>query len=131
MKSRTMGIAALALLAASCASPAGIWNDSFDAMDPAALRAAMEKSLRDDQWTMADKGDLLVAVKKDGGGHQTAAEITISAAGSGASYSLLGKSDHVVNWLSFGILGATTKVKAEHTCAQFVETFQAEHARAK
>ena len=131
MRWRRMALAGALLLVAACASSAGVWTGSYDNLDRAKLREEVEKTLRADQWRIVDKGDVLAAEKRDGGGHSTGAYFTFADAGKGASFDLNGKSGHVVNWLTFGILGAATKAKAAHTCANFIETFEREHPRPK
>jgi hypothetical protein len=131
MKSMRLALAGAILILAACASPAGLWTGSYDNMDRSSLREAVEKTLRADQWLIVDKGDTLVAKKKDGGGHVTGAYVSFADAGKGSSFELNGKSDHVVNWLSFGILGAAMKRKAYNSCANFVETFSREHPAPK
>jgi hypothetical protein len=131
MKSTRLALAGGLLFVAACASPAGVWTGSYDDLDRTALRQEIEKTLRADQWRIVQKGDVLAAEKRDGGGHSTRAYFTFAAVGSGSSFDLNGKSSHVVNWLSCGILGAMTKSKAAHTCANFVETFDREHLRPK
>lgn len=131
MRSTRLALAGGLLLVAACASPAGVWTGSYDNLDRAKLREEVEKTLREDQWVITQKGDILVAEKRDGGGHSTGAYFSFVDAGKGSSFSLNGKSGHVVNWLTFGIIGAATKAKAAHTCANFIETFDREHPRPK
>ena len=131
MRSTRLALLGGLLLVAACASPAGVWTGSYDNLDRGKLREEVEKTLREDQWIITQKGDILVAEKRDGGGHSTGAYFSFVEAGKGSSFSLNGKSGHVVNWLTFGILGAATKAKAAHTCANFIETFEREHPRPK
>lgn len=127
MKSIRLALAATILIVAACASGAGVWSGDVATLDRASLRQEMEKTLRADQWEVIDRTDTVVAVKRGAGGHRTFAAITFQDAGKGSSYQLVGKSDHVVNWLSFGILGLAMKSKAAHTCTNLVETFNREH----
>ena len=131
MKSTRLALAGAVLFVAACASPAGVWTGSYDDLDRATLRQEIEKTLREDQWHIVQKGDVLAAEKKDGGGHSTRAYFTFAEVGKGSSFSLNGKSGHVVNWLTAGLLGLMQKSKAAHTCANFVETFDREHLRPK
>ncbi len=131
MKAMRPALAAVVLGAAACASNAGVWNDSFPNMDAKMLRSEITKTLAADAWVTFDDDDKLVADRRDTGGHQTRAIFTISSAGKGSSYEMLGKSGHIVNWLSFGILGAATKRVAIHSCTAFVEKFQADHPHTK
>jgi hypothetical protein len=121
-------VPAVALFAvAACATNAGVWNDSYANMDQKLLRSEIEKSLRADSWTTTDEDDKLVAEKADGGGHKTAAIFSFTDAGKGSSYEMLGKSGHNVNWLTFGILGASMKHKTIYACTHFIENFQHDH----
>jgi hypothetical protein len=131
MRSIRLLFAGVILVVAACASPAGVWTGSYDNLDRSTLREEVEKTLRADQWVIVAKGDTLEAVKKDGGGHQTGAFFNFADAGKGSSFELNGKSGHVVNWLTFGILGAAMKAKAAHSCSNFIETFEREHPRPK
>jgi len=131
MRAMRLAFAGVVLVAAACASSAGVWTGSYDNLDRSTLREEVEKTLRADQWVIVAKGETLEAVKKDGGGHQTGASIHFADAGKGSSFELSGKSGHVVNWLTFGILGLSMKAKAAHSCSNFVETFEREHPRPK
>jgi hypothetical protein len=126
-----LALAGAILVLAACASSAGVWTGSYDDLGRSTLREEVEKTLRADQWVIVTKGDTLVAKKRDGGGHATGAYFTFEESGKGSSFILNGKSDHVVNWLSCGILGLAMKSKAMRTCSTFVETFDREHVRPK
>jgi len=131
MRSKRLGLAVVVLAFAACATNAGVWNDSYSNMDQKLLRTEIEKTLHADSWTTREENNLLIGEKKDGAGHMTAAIFTFQEAGKGSSYELTGKSGHVVNWLTFGILGAATKRKAVLSCTGFVEKFQADHPHPK
>jgi hypothetical protein len=127
MRSKRLGLAVVVLVTAACATNAGVWNDSYSNMDQKLLRTEVEKTLHADAWTTREENNLLIGEKKDGGGHVTAAIFTFQGADKSSSFELTGKSGHVVNWLTFGILGAATKRKAVASCTGFVEKFQADH----
>jgi hypothetical protein len=58
-----------------------------------------------------------VALKQGRGGQETYADVTYSSNGTaGTSFSLIGKSDHKVNWLTFGIAGLAANA-SRATCA--------------
>ena len=86
MRSTRLALAGVVLLVAACASPAGVWTGSYDNLDRATLRDEVEKTLRADQWRIVQKGDALVAEKRDGGGHSTGAWFTFAEAGKGSSF---------------------------------------------
>lgn len=131
MRAKRLGLAVLVLTAAACATNAGVWNDSYSNMDQKLLRTEIEKTLRADSWIPREENNLLIGEKKDGAGHVTAAIFSFQDSGKGSSYEMTGKSGHVVNWLTFGILGASTKRKAVLSCTSFVEKFQADHPHPK
>lgn len=131
MRAMRLALAGLVLGAAACATNAGVWNDSYANMDQKMLRSEVTKVLAADSWTTREEDNLLIGEKKDGGGHQTAAIFSFQDSGKGSSYEMTGKSGHVVNWLTFGILGASMKRKAYTSCTNFVEKFQGEHPHSK
>jgi len=131
MRSKRLGLAVVVLAFAACATNAGVWNDSYTNMDQKLLRTEIEKTLHADSWTTREENNLLIGEKKDGAGHITTAIFTFQEAGKDSSYELTNKNGHVVNWLTFGILGAATKRKAVLSCTGFVEKFQADHPHPK
>jgi hypothetical protein len=126
-----LALAALVLVTAACATTVGVWDDKYPNMDSKLLRSEVEKTLHADSWVTSEKEDQLVGVKADGAGHQTSAIFAFSDDGKGSTYHMTGYSGHVVNWLTFGIIGASTKPKARTTIGAFIDRFKADHPAPK
>ena len=110
----------IAMACAGCASTAGVWQGSSSTLDATALRSEVERTLVADDWSILSTGSETVAFKPSAAGHRSLAIVDYQAGGAGgASFRLVGKSTHTVNWLSFGILGAATKHSTWSSCTHW------------
>jgi len=130
MKSLQFGLLATLFFLVGCATTVGTWQGTASNTDATALRADVEKSLVAEQWLTYPDVAGLKAVKAGPGGQRTWALFTFSGGAVGANgstFTLVGKSDHVVNWLSFGILGLSLQTKARQVCTDWYESWQHAH----
>jgi len=125
--------ASLPLLAASCATEIGRWPaaDFTYAMSPATLRGEVKTSLEKQGWSTypGDMDSDVRGIKASTGGHRTVADFHIVPSGKGSAFELTAGSHHVVNWLSFGILGLSTQAQAHRAINRWIEDWNRSHPK--
>ena len=127
MKFLRYGLLATVFFLVGCATTVGTWTGGSTKLDATALRADVEQSLVASAWSTFPDATGLKALKPGPGGRRTWMFFTFIPASTGSTFSMVGKSDHVVNWLTFGILGVSLQAPARNECVQWLEAWQSGH----
>ncbi len=123
--------ASLPLLGASCATEIGRWPaaEFTYSMNPDALRGEVKTSLEKQGWFTypGDTASDVRGIKASTGGHRTIADFHVVPSQQGSGFELTAGSHHVVNWLTFGILGLSTQAQAHRAMTYWLEEWKKSH----
>ncbi|HET6204187.1 MAG TPA: hypothetical protein VFI25_15455 [Planctomycetota bacterium] len=132
---RTIRLLGLPLLLASvsCATRVGHWTPAEFrySMNRDALRKEVSASLEKAGWaTLPGRWpEELRAVKAAPGGHRTIADFRFVETEKGSGFHLAAGSQHVVNFLTFGILGLSTQQLARRAIHEWLEEWNRSHPK--
>ena len=123
----------LLLLSVSCATKVGHWpaTEFSYPTKREALQGEVRSSLEKQGW-LAMPGDTasdVHGIKPGPGGHRTVADFHFVDTEKGSSFDLTAGSHHVVNWLTFGILGRSTQARARNVIRAWLEEWNKGHPK--